>query len=43
YFGAEVKAALSVPSFYDNFDLETGEFRNEEIAAQVKSAVATLG
>ena len=24
YFGAEVKASVSVPSFYDNFDFETG-------------------
>lgn len=42
YFGAEVKASVSVPSFYDNFDLETGQFRNQEIAEQVKQAVANL-
>lgn len=42
YFGAEVKASLSIPSFYDNFDLETGEFRNADIAEQLKAVVAAL-
>ncbi|MDC5822789.1 NADPH-dependent FMN reductase [Vibrio europaeus] len=42
YFGAEVKASVSVPSFYDNFDLETGQFRNQEIAQQVKQALESL-
>ena len=42
YFGAEVKASVSVPSFYDNFDLEAGQFRNQEIAQQVKQAVESL-
>ena len=42
YFGAKVAASLSVPSFYDNFDLETGSFRNEELAEQVKQAVHSL-
>ncbi|PMO36117.1 NADPH-dependent FMN reductase [Vibrio sp. 10N.222.52.B12] len=42
YFGSEVKASQSIPSFYDNFDLEAGEFRNAEIADQVKAAVAAL-
>ncbi|WP_394145384.1 NADPH-dependent FMN reductase [Vibrio atypicus] len=42
YFGADVKASVSVPSFYDNFDFETGSIHNEEIAQQVKEAVAQL-
>ncbi|WP_423839700.1 NAD(P)H-dependent oxidoreductase [Vibrio mytili] len=42
FFGAEVKASLSVPNFYDNFDLETGESKNEEVNEQVKQAVAKL-
>ncbi|OAJ92969.1 NADPH-dependent FMN reductase [Vibrio bivalvicida] len=42
YFGAQVKASVSVPSFYDNFDLETGQFRNQDIAEQIKQAVASL-
>lgn len=31
FFGAEIKGSLSVPSFYDNFDLETGKLTNPEI------------
>lgn len=42
YFGGNVKASVSVPSFYDNFDFETGSISNEEIAAQIKDAVAKL-
>ncbi len=42
YFGATVAASISVPSFYDNFDLETNTFRNEEIATQIKQAVSAL-
>lgn len=42
YFGADVKASLSIPSFYDNFDLETGAFKNEALAQQVKQAVDVL-
>ncbi|MGR5131512.1 NADPH-dependent FMN reductase [Vibrio alfacsensis] len=42
HFGADVKASLSVPSFYDNFDLETGEFRNADIAEQLETVVAAL-
>ncbi|MDD1792131.1 NAD(P)H-dependent oxidoreductase [Enterovibrio sp. ZSDZ42] len=42
YFAADVKASLSVPSFYDNFDMETQTLRNEEIKAQLQDAVNTL-
>ncbi|MEF1299956.1 NADPH-dependent FMN reductase, partial [Vibrio parahaemolyticus] len=42
FFGADVKASVSVPSFYENFDLESGEIVNQEIAEQVKQAVALL-
>ncbi|CAK4067099.1 NADPH-dependent FMN reductase [Vibrio variabilis] len=42
YFGAEVKASVSVPSFYDNFDFETGSINNPEIAAEIKQAVSQL-
>jgi NAD(P)H-dependent FMN reductase len=42
YFGGNVKATVSVPSFYDNFDLESGVVTNESIAAQLKEAVAKL-
>jgi len=42
YFGGNVKASVSVPSFYDNFSFETGTITNEEIVAQLKEAVASI-
>ncbi|WP_260259491.1 NADPH-dependent FMN reductase [Vibrio intestinalis] len=42
YFGAEVKASLSIPSFYDNFDLEAGAFKNQELTQQIKQTVELL-
>ncbi|MGF1749447.1 NADPH-dependent FMN reductase [Vibrio cionasavignyae] len=42
YFGGNVKASVSVPSFYDNFDLEKGSIRNESIVAEIKTAVNQL-
>ncbi len=42
YFGAEVKADLSIASFFDNFDVEKGQLRNAEIQTQLEEALATL-
>lgn len=42
YFAADVKGFLSIPSFYDNFDMEKGELRNEELANQLKAIVTGL-
>lgn len=42
YFGGNVQASVSVPSFYDNFDFESGSISNEEIVLQIKDAVAKL-
>ncbi|MGL4830414.1 MAG: NADPH-dependent FMN reductase [Vibrio sp.] len=42
FFGGNVKASVSVPSFYDNFDLEQGAVTNPEIVAELKAAVAKL-
>ena len=42
YFAMDVKAALSVPSFYDNFDAEIGRITNANIQAQLETALATL-
>jgi NAD(P)H-dependent FMN reductase len=39
YFAAEVKGALSVPSFYDNFDLESGVITNEQLNNQISLIV----
>ncbi|MCF2857694.1 NAD(P)H-dependent oxidoreductase [Pseudoalteromonas sp. SMS1] len=42
YFAADVKASLSVPSFFDNFDVETGKLTNDEIEASLESALKQL-
>lgn len=42
YFSMIVKARLSVPSFYDNFDSEKGELKNADLSAALATALATL-
>jgi NAD(P)H-dependent FMN reductase len=42
FFDGEVKASLSVPSFYDNFDAEQGHINNDEINRQLLTAVNSL-
>ncbi|TPH13907.1 NADPH-dependent FMN reductase [Litorilituus lipolyticus] len=42
FFGADVKASLSIPSFYDNFDVIQQEFLNAELLNQLKRAVSQL-
>ncbi|MCG3743446.1 NAD(P)H-dependent oxidoreductase [Vibrio cincinnatiensis] len=42
FFGGNVKASLSIASFYDNFDQELGKVTNPELAAQVQEVVAQL-
>ncbi|MFM2481582.1 NADPH-dependent FMN reductase [Celerinatantimonas sp. YJH-8] len=42
FFGGNVKASVSVASFYDNFDLEKGLLTNAAIADEIKAAVAKL-
>jgi len=42
YFDGVVKASLSVPGFYDNFDIEQGRITNDEINGQLLSAVNSL-
>lgn len=42
YFGAEVKGSLSVPSFYDNFNVEEGTLQNAELDAALKEVVGAL-
>lgn len=39
YFGADVKASLSVPRFYDNFDVESGQITNNDIREQLVEAL----
>ncbi|KZN29791.1 NADPH-dependent FMN reductase [Pseudoalteromonas luteoviolacea] len=42
YFAADVKASLSVPSFFDNFDVEAGKLTNSDIEASLEDALKQL-
>lgn len=42
YFDGDVKSSLSVPSFYENFDVETGLIKNKDINEQLVNAVQSL-
>jgi len=42
FFAMDVKAKLSIPSFYDNFDTEKGELKNPELKEKLKVALASL-
>ncbi|NVK25133.1 MAG: NAD(P)H-dependent oxidoreductase [Gammaproteobacteria bacterium] len=42
YFAGDVRASLSVPSFYDNYDAEQKQITNESVLSELKSAVSTL-
>ena len=42
HFNGVVKASLSVPSFYDNFDIEQGRITHDEINRQLLTAINSL-
>jgi len=42
YFAGEVKASLSIPSFYDNFDMEKQVITNPELLDKLHSALAKI-
>ena len=42
YFGGDVKATLSVPKFFENFDVDAGEVSNPDIQTALESALAML-
>ena len=42
FFGGNVVASLSVPSFYDNFDTEKGELNNPDLITELKAALSAL-
>ena len=42
YFGGEVVANFSMPSFYENFDTGIGKISNNELNAQLLNAVQSL-
>ncbi|WP_310618370.1 NADPH-dependent FMN reductase [Flexibacterium corallicola] len=39
FFGVDLKGSLSIPSFYDNFDMEAGNLRNEDLKKQLLTVV----
>jgi len=41
-FGTEIKASLSVPSFFDNFDVQAGTLKNQALQQQLQQAVNSL-
>jgi NAD(P)H-dependent FMN reductase len=42
YFAGDVKASMSIPSFFDNFDKEKQVITNPELLAQLKDTIALL-
>ena len=42
HFNGRLKASLSIPSFYENFDTESGQLTNSEIHQQLITAISTL-
>ncbi|MCG9676738.1 MULTISPECIES: NADPH-dependent FMN reductase [Vibrio] len=42
YFAADVKGALSLPNFYDNFDIEEGVVTNQAFNQQLLAIVQAL-
>jgi len=42
FFDGDVKVSLSIPSFYDNFDVERGRIRNDEVNTELHTAVNNL-
>jgi NAD(P)H-dependent FMN reductase len=42
FFGADVKASLSIPSFYDVFDMEKGVIHDAGLQKQLRDTLASL-
>ncbi len=42
FFGADLRASLAIPSFYDKFDSERGTVSDAETAAELRSTLAAL-
>jgi NAD(P)H-dependent FMN reductase len=43
YFDADVKGHLSIPSFYDNFDVVTGKLTHAELDQELMSIMKKMG
>lgn len=41
-FGGDIRGSISVPSFFDNFDVARGEMTNPEIDAELRAALGRL-
>ncbi len=41
-FGAKLVGSMSVPSFYDNFDLQAGRLSNPELGVELEAAIGPL-
>ena len=41
-YGADIKAAFSLPSFYDNFDIENGKISDKELDKQLKDIITDI-
>lgn len=42
YFAGDVKASLSIPSFFENFDLENNTVTNQDIRQKLLAAITDL-
>ena len=42
HFGADVRASISLPSFYESFDVETGELRNAKVKREILQGLELL-
>lgn len=42
FFGADIRGSLSIPSFHQNFDVESGTMTNPELLAQLTAVLETL-
>jgi NAD(P)H-dependent FMN reductase len=42
YFAGDVRASLSIPNFFDNFDMENAKLKNDELKQQLMEAVKRL-
>lgn len=42
YFGADVKASLSIPSFFENFDVVTNKIVNKKISQKIEDIIKTF-
>ncbi len=42
FFGAELKASMSVPGFFENFDIERGQLTDSDLVKKLQATVSHL-